>query len=170
MKIKYVMIIIVIIVIGVCCYLILNKNRIRNYNLDGSNIKSFYISYSNGYMMNAYTRYQLALESDKYIAKIKPYGVAEEDILEIEVEKELMENISEVLKKYEVNKWNGFNKTDKGVLDGDSFSFSVTLINDQSIEASGYMRWPEHYRDVVNEISPLFMSIYNKEKGIKENE
>ena len=120
-------------------------------------------------MVNSYTRYSLIMEDGKYIVEIKPYGVDEDDKLEIEVEKPIIEKISNVLKKYEVNKWDGFNKSDQGVLDGDSFSFSLTLNNDKTIHASGYMRWPDHFRDVRDAISPIFMEIYNKEKGI-ENE
>ena len=99
------------------------------------------------------------------MVEIKPYGVAEEDKLEKEVEKEVLDKISNVLKKYEVNRWDGFNKSDHGVMDGDSFSLSVGLNDDKFISASGYMKWPEHYRDVVNEISEIFTEIYEKEKG-----
>ena len=173
MKIKYLIIVITVILIGIGGALIMRNKRkpiINNDELEASNIKSIYLTYTNGYMMNAYTRYQLIIENDKYIAKIKPYGVDENDILEIEVSKDLMEEISKVLKKYEVGKWDGFDKTDQGVLDGDSFSFSVLLNNDKDISASGYMKWPKNYGNVVGEISLLFMNIYNKEKGINENE
>ena len=138
------------------------KAAIKEEDLDVEKIKSFYITYSNGYAMNSYTRYELRLEDGKYLAEIKPYGVSEEDLLEIEVDKSVIDKIAEVLKKYEVNKWNGFDKTDQGVLDGDSFSLSVGLEDNKSISAHGYMMWPEHYRDVVSEISSIFMDIYNK--------
>ena len=166
MKTKLILMIVAALLIGIgglCIVKEKMKDKININELEVSNIKSFYITYSNGYMINAYTRYQLILEDGVYIAKIKPYGVYEEDELEIKVEETLMEKIVNILVKYEVNKWNGFDKTDKYVLDGDSFSFSVLLNNDKSISASGYMMWPEHFRDVVGEISPLFMDIYNKE-------
>lgn len=166
MKLKYIIIGLIIVIIGVCCYLILgNKKRIKDEELDS--VRSFYMTYSNGYMINAYTRYQLNIKDDKYIAEIKPYGVAEEDKLEIEVEKKVLDEITEVLKKYHVSKWDGFNKSDHGVLDGDSFSLSIYLNDDKSIQASGYMMWPENYRNVRDEISEIFMKIYNQEKKIE---
>ncbi len=170
MKMKYLVLALLIIILitgGVILLINKKKTTVNVDELDGANIKSFYLTYTNGYMMNAYTIYQITYENEKYLAKIKPYGVDEEDDLIIEVDEEFIKEIVNILKKYNVNKWNGFNKTDHGVLDGDSFSFSLTLNNDKEIEASGYMRWPENYRDVVNEISPLFMDIYNKEKDTK---
>ena len=170
MKKVYVIIGLIIIVLGGCCYLIFrNKNRIKVDELDVSNIKSFYLGYSNGYMINSNIRYELKLEENKYIAKIKPYGVDDEDELTIEVSKEIMEKASEIFKKYEVNKWDGFNKSDHNVMDGDSFSLGIWFKDNKSIHASGYMMWPDNYRNVRDEISDLFMEIYNKEKGI-ENE
>ena len=174
MKTKYIIIIgIVILTIigGYCLVKLLNsKEKPKEEDIDITKIKSFYMTYTNGYAMNSYTRYKLKIEDDKYIAEIKPYGIPEEELLEIEVDKSIMDKIVEVLKKYEVRKWNGFDKTDKDVLDGDSFSLSVGLEDNKSISASGYMMWPNNYRNVENEISTIFMEIYNNEKGIKEDE
>ena len=162
MKTKYIVIGVVILIVGVVCFMIFKKrDTIKEEDMDVTKIKSFYLTYTNGYAMNSYTRYQLRFDDGKYIAEIKPYGVSEDDLLEIEVDKEVMNKTVEILKKYEVNKWDGFDKTDQGVLDGDSFSLSVSLEEDKSISADGYMMWPEHYRDVVGEISPIFMDIYN---------
>ncbi len=170
MKKVYVIIGLIIIVLGGCCYLIFrNKNKINVNELEVSNIKSFYFGYSNGYMINSNIRYELKIEDEKYIAKIKPYGVDDEDELTIEVSKDIMDKASEIFKKYEVNKWDGFNKSDHNVMDGDSFSLGIWFNDDKSIHASGYMMWPDNYRNVREEISDLFMEIYNREKGI-ENE
>ena len=42
-------------------------------------LKSLHFSYSNGYMMNAYTTYDISLEDDTYYVTIKPYGIPEEE-------------------------------------------------------------------------------------------
>ena len=158
MKKVYVIIGLIIIVLGGCCYLLFrNKNKINVNELEVSNIKSFYFGYSNGYMINSNIRYELKIEDEKYIAKT------------IEVSKDIMDKASEIFKKYEVNKWDGFNKSDHNVMDGDSFSLGIWFNDDKSIHASGYMMWPDNYRNVREEISDLFMEIYNREKGI-ENE
>ena len=171
MKLKVVMMLIaVLVLIGGGIMLFKNRSKkIKEDELNIENIKSFYFTYTNGYMINAYTRYHLSFEDNKYLVEIKPYGVSEEDKLETEVEKDVLEKIVNILKKYQVNKWNGFNKSDHGVMDGDSFNLSVNFLNDKAVSASGYMRWPNDYRNVRDEISDIFMEIYNKEKGNIEN-
>ena len=37
--------------------------------------------------------------------------------------------------------------------------------DDKTIEADGYMSWPENYNQVIGEFDELFMNIYNEEKG-----
>lgn len=163
MKIKVIVTIIALLIVIGC---VLLKNKRKDIELTSSNIKSFYITYTNGNMANAYTRYELSNKDGIYYVKIKPHLIDEEDELEVEVKQEFVEKIILILSKYEVNTWDGFNKNDNNVLDGDSFSFSI-LFNDKSIHANGYMKWPNHFHDVVNEISPLFMNIYNEKKNIK---
>ena len=174
MKIKYIIIIgmIILTVIGGYCLvkLLNSEENIKEEDLDVKKIKSFYMTYSNGYAMNSYTRYRLFLKDEKYFVEIKPYDTPEEELLEKEVDIIVANKIIEILKKYKVNKWNGFDKTDQNVLDGDSFSLSIVLDEDKFISAHGYMMWPDNYRNVEVEISSVFMEIYNNEKGIKEDE
>ena len=128
-----------------------------------SNIKSFHFNYSVGYMANAYVVYEIEYKDDKYFALVKPNGISEEDRKEIQVDKAFVSSVEEVLRKYQVEKWNGFNKSDQNVLDGDSFSLSIGNENGNYISASGYMKWPNNYSDVRKELDLIFMEIYNKE-------
>ena len=166
MKMKYLIIgIIIVIAVSILCFI---KFCGKNYvDFNEREIKSFHLSYSNGYMMYANIVYEFKLENNKYMANIKPYLVADEEMLTIEIKKTIVDKIIDILKKYEVNKWDGFNKVDKNVLDGDSFSLSIWFQDDKSIYASGYMMWPKNYQNVRDEISDIFMEIYNKEKGIE---
>ena len=173
MKLKYMLLIMEIIVIGVIIFMIIKK---RNYvdvtDEEIGDIKYFSMFYTKGYMMNADIRYNIEYDEEKkeYFVSIKPHGVSEEDSVKIVEPKELREKIKNILMKYDVGKWNGFNKSNHGVLDGDSFSLYVRFSNEKTIDASGYMSWPENYRNVRDEMDELFMNIYNKEKGIKEDE
>lgn len=162
MKNKYIIFIIIgIVIVGIIIFLceILFKKKVEI-----SEIKHMSFSYSQGYAMNAYIRYELDYKDDKYIAKIKPYGIPDEEASEVEVDKKTVKKIEEVLGKYEVGKWNGFHKTDKNVLDGDSFSMNVTFKDETSISASGYMRWPKNYGNVRDELDTIFMSLVDIEE------
>ena len=121
-------------------------------------IKRLYFTYTNGYAMNSYVTYELNCD-DKCTVKIKPLGEDEENAKEYNVSKKDLERIEKVLKANNVEKWNGFNKNDKNVLDGDSFSMSITTREGEEIDAHGYMKWPTNYGEVKTELDKIFEDI-----------
>lgn len=126
------------------------------------NIKHLYLSYTNGYAMYSYAIYELDC-TDKCILKIKPQGVPDEEKQEVEIPKEKVEEIESKLNEYHVSRWNGFKKSDKYVLDGDSFSFNLDYNDKDEIRSSGYMMWPNNYSDVKSYLINTFNE-YIKEK------
>ena len=170
---KYVFVIILVIGLMVGGALLMKKKNEQEIiqKVEIGEITSLYLSYSRGYMINSNIRYDFNYDKDSnsYHATIKPYGIDEEDKLETEVDEIFKDSLKEILVKYEVGKWDGFNKSDQNVLDGDDFSFGVRFEDKTSISASGYMMWPENYGSVRDELDTLFMNIYNSEKS-KENE
>ena len=127
-----------------------------------TDIKYFNFGYSTGNMMYAYVSYNINLEKNKYIVSIKPTGIPEEKTLKKEINVEEVKKVEEILKKYEVGKWDGFNKSDKNVLDGNSFSLYTRFTNDDTIDAHGYMKYPKNYKEVREELDKFFMDIYNE--------
>ena len=125
-----------------------------------TSIKSMHLSYSNGWSAYSYTRYDLEKKDDGYYVEIKPYGYSDDEMQEVKLSKKDINKIIEVLNKYNVVKWNGFHKSDQGVLDGDSFSFSLHTEDDIDVSASGYMRWPDNYRNVRDELGEIFNPLY----------
>ena len=123
-------------------------------------IKSMHFSYSSGYSIYAYSSYDVQKKDDGYYATVKPYGLAEEAAQEVKLDDAQVKEILSVLNKYEVSKWNGFHKSNKYVLDGDSFSFSLYIDNDKEISASGYMMYPNNYNSVEKELTSIFDSLY----------
>ena len=158
---KYVFIISIIVVI-IALFLIFFNNK-KNNKVVLKDTTSFRLFYTQGYMMNADTIYEYKKENDKYIMSIKPYLVDSENTVSFEVNNNIIKEIEDILNKYEVYKWDGFDKNDKDVLDGDSFSFSVSM-NDKSISAHGYMKWPDNYRNVKSEVSSIFERELNSHK------
>ena len=163
----YIWVIIAVIIIVAIVLLIIFLNRKKDgttppKKIELNNIDSLEFSYSVGYAMNAYYRYELVC-SDKCIIKIKPNGVPEEETQEYDVSEELMKKLVDMLNKYEVYKWDGFDRTAKDVLDGDSFSFTIRMKDETSIHASGYMMWPDNYRSVKEEFNNIFGELMKKE-------
>ncbi len=117
-------------------------------------------SYSSGYMMNSDTVYEITKKGSIYYANIKPYLVPSDEAFEVELDEKVINEIIEVLNKYEVSKWDGFSKSDKYVLDGDSFLFSLRMDNGSDIYASGYMIWPKNYGEVKSELNRILGPLY----------
>ena len=151
-----ILIILVIILIGVIIMFKIKKPK----NIE--NIKYLNFGYSTGTMMNAFVSYSIEYKDNNYNLSIKPNMVSEEDKKETIISKKDVEKIISLLNKYEVYKWDGFNKSDSNVLDGNSFHLSVRYNEDKSISSSGYMMWPKNYREVKGELDSIFMKYYEK--------
>ncbi len=163
---KQKLILIIGLIAGIC---IIKSNEDTDYEFkehkssDISNMKSFYFTYTNGYAMNSYTRYEIKKEDDKYVASIKQDGKSEEETVKVNLSESSLKELEDILNKYNVSDWDGFNKTDKDVLDGDSFSCSIGMENGKGISASGYMKWPKNYKEVVSELDTYFSKLISKE-------
>ena len=139
------------------------KDNLLNKKVKIENTKSLRFTYTVGYFINADIVYELNLQDNKYIAYHKIVGVKEEEKLKKEINKDIVLEIENILKKYKVYKWNGFNKSDKNVLDGNSFYFTYTNGNNENIHASGSMMYPSNYRDFKADIDTLFEDLFKEE-------
>lgn len=153
------------IIIGILIIVFIVSFIVKNLNsVEIGEFKYFKFSYSTGYAMNSSVSYAVRLEGNKYYATIKLDGVSEEDAVIVEVDDNTIDKIINVLKKYHVEKWNGFNKSNKHVMDGNSFSLTVRMKNDDYISATGYMMWPKNYSNVKSELDNIFKNCVKEEK------
>ena len=72
-----------------------------------------------------------------------------------------LKEIMELINKYEIEKWDGFNQYDPDVLDGTSFSLKIKYRDGRVIYARGENSFPEHYHDFYNEFN-LLINIIEK--------
>ena len=131
------------------------KEELKTIN----SITHFSFYYTRGYAINSDIRYYIDCDNT-CIAKIKPYGIDDEDIKEVEVDKDFIKSVTDVLNKYDVIKWDGFDRVAKDVLDGDSFSLYLDANDNIKISASGYMLWPDNYKTVREELDKIFINIF----------
>lgn len=153
MKLK--ILIILIIIISALFLFVIFKQKKKE---DIKDIKSIEFRYTNGYMINSDTYYKLEC-NDNCVLQIKRYGSSNKE--EYNVDNCVLKDIEKILNKYNVSSWDGFNKSDKNVLDGDSFSMNITYDNNKSIYSSGYMMYPNNYKYVKEELETLFNSLTN---------
>lgn len=126
-------------------------------------INSFKFSYSVGYAMYANEEYTLKNEGDKYIATVKKRGIPEENATKKEVDESFEQKLEELLKGYNVSAWDGFNKADKHVLDGNTFDLSIRMDENNHISASGYMKWPKKYKEFKMAVVEMFDELVTQE-------
>ena len=153
---------------GIICLIIIstiiicacNKEEIEENKMIIENTTYFRFSYSVGYYMNASYEYELELKDGKYIMSYKPDGISEEDKSIKEVNKDIVLEIEKILTKHDIYKWDGFDKVDKDVLDGNSFSLSYRKEDNETISASGYMMYPDGYREFRDEIHNYYVKLF----------
>ena len=119
-------------------------------------IESFSFGYTAGYMMNSNVRYSLLLENGTYTATVKPLNEPQEAAQTFTVDEHFVQSLRQLLIDNEAGKWNGFNKSDKNVLDGDNFTMFILMTDGTTLDAHGYMKWPKNYHAVKNGLDELF--------------
>ncbi len=119
-------------------------------------LKSFHFSYSTGNMMNASVSYDLRFEDGVYTASVKPNLVPEEEAFVCTVDESFVRELESFLQEMRVDRWNNFHKSNKYVLDGNSFSFSYRTKDGKDVSASGYMKWPKKYQEVKSGLDGIF--------------
>ena len=137
-----------------------------------SDIVYFSFYYGGGTTVNGGSSYSAEASDDHIHLVIKPDGVSDDDVLELDVGYDFLEDLQEVIDKNDIGSWNGFDKTDTGVLDGQSFNLSIYMENGDVVNASGYEAYPDGFSDAASDIEALFMGVYenvrpNKQKALE---
>ena len=154
MKFKIVAFILLLIIVAVGIILVV-FNLFKNKEITG--IKKFSYTSSGGMAYNGNSKYEIICDNE-CIANIKmPYEIEKKNIT---INPDVVDKLLNIFNKYKVYNWNGFDKTDKNVLDGSSFSISIIDDNDYSIDAHGYMKYPRNYREVIDNIKNILDPIY----------
>jgi len=121
-------------------------------------IETFSLSHRSENTAYGDEHYALRLEDGVYTASVKPLNVPTEETQSFAVDEEFARELEQILIDNGVGKWNGFDKVDKRVLDGRSFSLYITMTDGTSVDAHGYMRWPKNYTDVNAAVEALFQT------------
>ena len=125
-------------------------------------ISYFSLLVTEGIAVNDNYHYQLYFENEKIIASYKPYG--KNETITVEVEKEILSRLEDILNRDQVRKWKGYYKNNRSVLDGGSFSFQIRYLENKEIYAHGYMKYPKNYKEVVHEIRELYREVFPEDE------
>ena len=115
-------------------------------------------SYNYGSYNGGYYEYSITKEDGK--VKYKARGMNGVSLNKNkEISPSYLKKLSEVIEKNGIVIWNGFNKSDNGVLDGYGFSLNVEYENGEKITAHGYMDYPSGYRKGHEALTKFLESI-----------
>ncbi len=145
--------VIVLIILILVVLLLFRKKNGENQMLES--LKELSYEKSDGRSMYGRVSYHILCD-DSCILESNLDGYHEEDIMKSEVDSDTLEEILSVLNQYHVSSWDGFNKVDKTVLDGSNFTFKVVTKEGKRVYATGYMKYPKNYREVINELTKIF--------------
>ena len=151
---RYFLIVIIVILGGI--FMAFYRN---NKKVDISDIKDFRFFYTMGYAVNSDVVYELNCD-EECVAIYKAYGKSSEEAVSVSIDEEFIKEVINIFNKYSIINWDGFHKSNKNVLDGDSFSLNIHFLDGSSISASGYMSYPKNYGDFKKEIDDLFKRVF----------
>ena len=108
----------------------------KNQTADGSTPECF------EYRESGYTRgFSFTIDNGKLIFENYDEGTKAKRKLDTALTNELMQ----VLDKYDIYSWNGFDEVDEEVLDGMGFTLFIKLSDGTIISANGNNRFPKEY-------------------------
>lgn len=151
---KYIIIGSILLIIGVTCFLVFNKKLIINEKISEEEIRSAksinmeFLAY--GEMIPFSYKFSINEESAT-LEILNNWGEVEKSV---NLTSEDVTILKDALIVGKVNKWDGFNGEDPGVLDGEMFSFKV-VIDGVKISASGSNNFPKGYFDFKNKLHEI---------------
>ena len=119
-------------------------------------IKSFDFSVRENNTIHGDVNYVVKKTDNGYTALVKPVNTDPAECPEFPIDEGKVDELIRILNEYEVYKWDGFDKVDKNVLDGRSFTLSIWINDEDNISAHGYMKYPGNYKEVRGAFDAFF--------------
>lgn len=122
-------------------------------------ITSFCFSHNGMSMADCYS---YSITQDINSIRLQADLYAGNKTIDVVVDETVLENLGNIVSRHHLDQWNGFDKTNGMVLDGEGFSLSITLADENRITASGDNAFPKGYTDVKREICALFDALIDE--------
>lgn len=118
------------------------SQKVPASQIEKATIQEFHYFY--GSYFGGYWDYSIVTEDGKTVLTANGRNGVELSV-ESEIPAEALEELKNILIKEDIGAWNGFSKSNDGIMDGHSFSLSVLFSDGKTIAASGYMKYPANY-------------------------
>ena len=121
-----------------------------------SDINSFtyyYGSYNAGYY-----KYTISVEENKVMFSVQGHNGVNLNINK-EIDSSYLNELSKIIDENKIYEWDGFHKREDDVMDGYSFELNIGYKNGETIDASGYMKYPDNYDNCHKALLVFLQSI-----------
>lgn len=120
-----------------------------------SDISGFSYNYGGSIGGDSYS-YKVKQEEGKYYFCYETQEHEEYGTLEMELQPEVVSQLKQIYLDQKIYEWEGFNKVNMNVLDGDGFFLKFSFADGKSMDAHGSNAYPSGYRDFVTAMEDLF--------------
>ena len=162
MKAKVLTIISALILIAaaaVSIILVINNknNEVEPANPDAptAKIESFHYNYDSYH--GGYHYYTIEEEDGKMMINgVGGNGV--ELSINQEISDDKLEELSRIINDNKIYEWNGFGKSEDGILDGYTFELEIKYKDGKEVKAHGYEEYPDNYSEAHKSLEKYFAS------------
>lgn len=143
------------------CALLYAVHALNSNNVKATQAPVIAFHYSHrGTSYDSIYSYEVEASGNDYRFRFHP--VREEDAQTALMMESDVTALHEIINRFDLWKWHGFNKSAPGVLDGNGFSLTILFEDGTAIEARGNNAFPKKHKEALSEIKNLF-SKYIKE-------
>ena len=151
---RLIIITVVVIVAAIVVVFVLGNEKV-NYN----ELIEVKIS-RNGTMIPGGTECTLTFKDGIWIATYNEMEGWDDNISEKIVDDVFANEIKNLLAKNKVQNWDGFNKENRYITDGEKFAFFMCFSDGTEIKASGYMVYPKNFDLVFNQFEECYEKLF----------
>ena len=114
-----------------------------------------------------YRNGEIAFDSYEIITFMDGYSVSVNGENFLSIDKKYVDELFQVVEKYDLYRWDGFDESQDNVLDGEGFRLEISFTDGASIRANGNNAFPEDYFSAIGEIQEILDSIQVEKKTEK---
>lgn len=168
MKKKILFIVAMLLIITMCSSFLVSYSAVKAYG----ELQNF--SYSYGSFFGGYYDYTLSTITDdngneQIYLRYETSNMAKPEVKAGFVSQSDMKKLNELIHKYRIERWNGFDKYNDGILDGYGFGLRAGYEN-KTITAQGYERRPLRYNEAHAALLSYFWETMNNMDSILTKE
>ena len=158
MKKKNILLIFLLVSVVLVFVILLLEFNVKTIN----GMSEFRYSYYGGFSTEGNTYYDIKCD-DKCIGQIDIEGRHYD---EITIDKNTINKLVKIMNKYNISKWDGFNKSIDAT-DGNGFSLEIKTNDNETITAEGYLRFPNNHAAFHGDLVNLFSKYVEDVTGNK---